>query len=149
MPYYDNENNDSNSLNSTDRLAELNRQLQLSDKYFQRLKRNKLDEKTTMRRNDGTNYYKNVYVNVYGTGGHGNFIRNAVTGVKYTHKVGSKGQQTMFYIVGVCSGENGMSDTLTLYFDTPEQYESHMGATLDPYQKTEWHLNKAKMMEAY
>ena len=148
MPYYDNENNDSNSLNSTDRLAELNRQLQLSDKYFQRLRRNKLDEKTTMRRNDGTNYYKNVYVNAYGTGGHGMFIRNAVTGVKYTHKVGSK-EHAMFYSVGICSGENGMKETLTLYYDTPEQYESHMGASLDPYQKTMWHVNRAKMMDVY
>jgi hypothetical protein len=76
------------------------------------------------------------------------FIRNAVTGVKYTHRVGSK-EHSMFYSVGICSGENGMKETLTLYYDTPEQYESHMGASLDPYQKTMWHVNRAKMMDVY
>ncbi len=146
MPYYENDNNDSNSLNSSDRLAESNRQLELNDKYFQRLRRNRLDEKKTAKRNDGTEYYKKVYVNAFGSGGHGMRIRNAVTGVKYPYLVGSR-YQDKFFSVAICTGENGMKDSLSLFYDSPEQYESHMFSTIDNERKNIWHMNRNAMID--
>ena len=140
MPYYDNDNNDANSLNTNDRLLEAKRQLQRNDKYFQRVTRNVLDMDTMVKKDDGKEYYKKVRVNIYGTGTTGTKIRNAVTGERYDYKVGSK-EQDLFYSVALCTGENGMKESLSLFYDSPEQYESHMMTTIDSDRKMAWRLN--------
>jgi len=138
MPYYDNDNNDANSLSTNDRILEAKRQLQRNDKYFQRVTRTVLDNEKTKKRDDGKEYYKKVYVNLYGSGSIGTKIRNAVTGEKYEYKVGSI-DQDMFYSVALCSGENGMKESLALFYDSPEQYENHMFQNLDITVKNNWH----------
>ena len=130
MPYYDNDNNDANSLNTNDRILEAKRQLQRNDKYFQRVTRKVLDMDTMVKNDDGKEYYKKVHINLYGSGIVGTKIRNAVTGERYDYKVGSK-EQDLFFSVALCTGENGMKESLSLFYDSPEQYENHMFQTID------------------
>jgi hypothetical protein len=144
MPYYDNDNNDANSLNTNDRLLEARRQLQINDKYFQRVTRKVVDWDTTKKNDDGKEYFKKVYVNLYGSGSLGTKIRNAVTGEKYEYRVGSK-EQDMFFSVGLCTGENGMKESLSLFYDSPEQYENHMFQTIDVTSKSNWHYDCIKL----
>ena len=142
MPYYD-DNNDANSLSTNDRILEAKRQLQRNDKYFQRVTRTVIDNATTLKKDDGKDYYKKVYVNLYGSGSIGTKIRNAVTGERYEYKVGSR-EQDMFYSVGLCTGENGMKESLSLFYDSPEQYENHMFQSIDITVKNNWHYDCIK-----
>jgi hypothetical protein len=138
MPYYDNDNADANSLNTNDRIMEAKRQLHRNDKYFQRVTRTVADVDTTIKMNDGKQYYKKVNVNLYGSSGLGTRIRNAVTGERYDYKVGSV-EQDLFYSVALCTGENGMKESLSLFYDSPEQYENHMFQQIDITAKSNWH----------
>ena len=143
MPYYDNDNNDAHSLNTNDRLLEAKRQLQRNDKYFQRVTRTVLDMDKMVKNDDGKEYYKKVHINLYGSGGLGTKIRNAVTGERYDYRVGSK-EQDLFYSVGLCTGENGMKESLALFYDSPEQYENHMFQNIDMMTKNNWHYECIK-----
>lgn len=143
MPYYDNDNNDANSLNTNDRILEARRQLQRNDKYFQRVTRKVLDMDTMVKNDNGKEYYKKVYINLYGSGSVGTRIRNAVTGERYDYKVGSK-EQDLFYSVALCTGENGMKESLALFYDSPEQYENHMFQTIDMAAKGNWYYDCVK-----
>lgn len=140
MPYYDNDNNDANSLNTNDRILEAKRQLQRNDKYFQRVTRKVLDMDTMVKNDDGKEYYKKVHINLYGSGIMGTKIRNAVTGERYDYKVGSK-EQDLFYSVALCTGENGMKESLSLFYDSPEQYENHMFQKIDMTAKSNWYYD--------
>jgi hypothetical protein len=93
---------------------------------------------TMVKKDDGKEYYKKVRVNLYGTGTTGTKIRNAVTGERYEYKVGSK-EQDLFYSVALCTGENGMKESLSLFYDSPEQYENHMFQKIDMMTKNNWH----------
>jgi hypothetical protein len=143
MPYYDNDNNDANSLNTNDRILEAKRQLQRNDKYFQRVTRTVLDMDAMVKNDDGKEYYKKVHINLYGSGGLGTKIRNAVTGERYDYKVGSK-EQDLFYSVALCTGENGMKESLSLFYDSPEQYENHMFQKIDMTSKGNWYYDCIK-----
>ena len=143
MPYYDNDNNDAHSLNTNDRILEAKRQLQRNDKYFQRVTRTVLDMDAMVKNDDGKEYYKKVHINLYGSAGLGTKIRNAVTGERYDYRVGSK-EQDLFYSVALCTGENGMKESLALFYDSPEQYENHMFQSIDMIRKNNWHYECIK-----
>jgi hypothetical protein len=98
---------------------------------------------TMVKNDDGKEYYKKVYINLYGSGGLGTKIRNAVTGERYDYKVGSK-EQDLFYSVALCTGENGMKESLSLFYDSPEQYENHMFQTIDITAKGNWYYDCIK-----
>ena len=83
-------------------------------------------------------YYKRITIENYGSGSHGNLIRNAVTGIKYNITVGSAGED-MFFKVRESTGRNGRRETLTLYYDSPEQFENHHFTTLPIEVKQKWH----------
>jgi len=143
MPYYDNDNNDAHSLNTNDRILEAKRQLQRNDKYFQRVTRKVLDMDTMVKNDDGKEYYKKVHINLYGSGIMGTKIRNAVTGERYDYRVGSK-EQDLFFSVALCTGENGMKESLSLFYDSPEQYENHMFQKIDMTAKGHWYYDCIK-----
>ena len=63
---------------------------------------------------------------IYGSGQQGTCIRNAVTGERYTGQLVGSANECRYYKVGLCTGEVGGRDTVTLFYDYPEQYESHM-----------------------
>jgi len=133
MPYIDNSNDDDvNNKDST-------RSLPL-DKNFHRIYRKVVDEKKTTKLDDGKTYYKRAAIGIYGSGSVGTRIRNAVTGSRYNYIVGSA-DQDFLYSVALCTGENGLKEQVALFYDSPEQYESHMMTTIDSDRKMAWRLN--------
>jgi len=64
-------------------------------------------------------------------------IRDAITGARYQeYKTGSKYEDLFFKAIVVCGHQN--KDGLTLFFDSPEQYERHMHATISQKDKEKW-----------
>ena len=82
-------------------------------------------------------YYKNVVVENYGSGQQGSRIRNAVTGQRYPYLVGSINED-LFFKVSEATGRNGRKHTLTLFYDSPEQYENHHFTILSQDIKNRW-----------
>jgi hypothetical protein len=87
--------------------------------------------------NDGK-YYKNVEIELFGTGYIGSRIRNAVSGARTRSLVGSK-DENMFFQVADCTGFDGRREPLNLYYDSPEQYENHFFVNLEQHVKEAWH----------
>jgi hypothetical protein len=76
-------------------------------------------------------------VEVFSSGCQGNTIRNAIGGsYYYGHKVGSK-YEDFYYKVGISTGDVGR-DTISLFYDSPEQYERHMYTVVDSENKERW-----------
>jgi hypothetical protein len=76
-------------------------------------------------------------VEVFSSGSQGSTIRNAISGsYYYGDRVGSK-QEDLYYKVGISSGDFGR-DTISLFYDSPEQYERHMYTTVDLENKQKW-----------
>ena len=74
----------------------------------------------------------------YSSGGQGTSIRDAVTGARnYSHKVGSINEDYYFKVM-ICTGEIVGKGSITLFFDSPEEYESHMSQQVDQDIKDNW-----------
>ena len=76
---------------------------------------------------------KNVEIGMYGSGGPGSQIRNAETGEYYNYKVGTM-DEDLFFKTMISTGPGN----LTLFYDSPSQYERHQYLTLDDDIKTRW-----------
>lgn len=85
---------------------------------------------------------KIIKIELFGSGARGNTIRNAVSGQRYSgHVVGSKNED-FYYKVKVSTGEvNANGDSISLFYDSPEQYEKHFGTMVDQKCKENW-VNK-------
>jgi hypothetical protein len=81
---------------------------------------------------------KKVEIEVYSTNyTPGLMIRDAITGDKYCQfRVGSVNEY-QFFKVRILTGELG-KDGVTLFFDSPEQYERHMKAEVSTANKEKW-----------
>ncbi len=88
--------------------------------------------------NWGGKYYDRITIENYGSGSHGTFIRNAVTGARYNIIVGSNEEDILFK-VNEASGRNGRREPLMLYYDSPEQYENHHFTTVSLDVKQKWY----------
>ena len=76
-------------------------------------------------------------VEVYVSGDQGSTIRNAISGsYYYGYRVGSK-QEDSYFKVSISTGELG-KEQVTLFYETPEQYERHMYTVVDPESKQMW-----------
>lgn len=82
------------------------------------------------------NKYKNLDFGVYVSGGAGSSIRNAETGEYCKGRVGSK-DESMFFKVSNSTGESSVGP-LTLFYDSPSQYENHFGIVLNDDVKYSW-----------
>ena len=134
MPYIDHDDADADIKNDATNLMS-------TDKYFYKVRRTIVDDSKTKWKNDGRTYYKVLTIGIYGSGQVGSRIRNAVTGTKYNILVGSKEQEKL-YAVALCTGENGIKTSVFMYYDSPEQYESHLLSRLDIETKSAWHMRK-------
>jgi hypothetical protein len=83
-------------------------------------------------------YYKNVTINMYGSGNTGSFIRNAVTGERRNHRVGSA-DEYLYFSVAMCNGLDKLNGPVHLFYDTPSQYEKHQYVLLDPEITEKWY----------
>lgn len=103
------------------------------------LRGNKNYEKVTILFNnkwkDGK-FYKKLTIEKFGSSLNGSRIRNAVTGGKYPHMVGSINEDLYFK---VCDTSGVRNDPLILYYDNPEQYENHFFTNIDQRIKEDWY----------
>ena len=83
-------------------------------------------------------FYKQVTIELYGSGDTGSLIRNAVTGVRYNFEVGCIYEDLLFK-VSDCTGRNGRRNPLILFYDSPEQYENHQFTVVSPKIKQKWY----------
>lgn len=82
-------------------------------------------------------YYKNVTIDIYGSGDIGTQIRNAVTGLPTNYLVGSK-DENLFYKVSICTGIDKHNGPVHLYYDSPSQYENHQFTYVSDDVKEWW-----------
>ena len=77
-------------------------------------------------------------------------IRNALTGIYQNYKVGRR-EEDLFYKVVMATGEGRdgklSQDPNQLFYDYPEQYERHWGASVSEEAKSAWY-EKMRKMEA-
>jgi hypothetical protein len=95
-------------------------------------------------------FYKRVTIENFGSGSHGTWIRNAVTGVRYNIHVGSA-DEDIFFKVTDSTGRNGRKEPVMLYYDSPEQYENHHFTSVSTEVKQKWykrHLKAQKRLDA-
>ena len=86
---------------------------------------------------------KRVKVDCYTSGDVGSHIRNAETGEYTKYKVGSKDEDNYFK-TKICTGQlKTRSGNTTLFYDSPEQFESHLFQELEEHVKENW-LEKYK-----
>ena len=85
-------------------------------------------------------FYKKVIIDKFGSGLNGCRIRNAVTGGKYPHMVGSSNEDLYFKVCDTSA--HVRKDPLILYYDTPEQYENHFFTNISQRIKTDWYEKK-------
>ena len=108
--------------------------LKKKDKRFQKYKI-PFNKKWT----DGR-FYKNLFLEFYGSGQQGTLIRNAVTGLNTFDKVGSS-KESLYFKVSDALALNKQKDPLTLFYDSPEQYENHFFVTVPKQVKIDWYRN--------
>ena len=126
--------NDESSTEWRLRQKETEYALKKLDKYY-----NKYTLPFNKRWTDGK-YYKSITIENYGSAHRGSLIRNAVTGLRYDFFVGSKEESTLFK-VNDATGYNERKEPLTLFYDSPEQYEKHHFTTVSPEIKQKWVKN--------
>jgi len=81
---------------------------------------------------------KQYRIVVYSTpSGPGRRIRHAITGNYGDYRVGYANEEDMYFSVILASGEVGQTPAI-LFYDTPEQYESHFGTQLPDAAKHRW-----------
>ena len=83
-------------------------------------------------------FHKTVTIANYGSGQQGTRIRNAVTGERYDHLVGSKSEDLYFKVIDSMARFN-RKDPLILFYDTPDQYENHHFTSLSNSVKEKWY----------
>lgn len=67
----------------------------------------------------------------------GTRIRNATTGFSERHRCGSINED-LYYKVTHSTGEFGNKEPLTLFYDSPEQYEQHWNVRVSQENKDTW-----------
>ena len=136
-------NADVNELDEADKKKSLDKLLKLEDPNFVRCKKELVTE-FTKKSGEIVKKRKMVYYELYGSGDMNARIRHAITGFKTNHIVGSK-DEDLYFVVSDARGLTKTQNPLTLYFDSPEQYEKHCYTTVPECIKSAW---LSKFMEA-
>jgi hypothetical protein len=87
-------------------------------------------------RHDGIKYNKKF--KIYTSGGIGSYIRDVETGKYFSNIVGSRDEDLFFKVIlatGQCNSSNGFS---TLFFISPQHYESYLQCEVDPMIVRNW-----------
>ena len=84
-------------------------------------------------------------IDLYASGDVGSHIRNAATGEYSKYRVGSVDEEKLFK-VKLSTGEvKTRSGNSLLFFDSPEQYESHLFAEISDEIRGKWRSNSVKL----
>jgi hypothetical protein len=86
-------------------------------------------------------------VDLYVSGDAGTYIRNAMTGENYKYKVGTKYEELLFK-TKIATGEvKTTSGNSLLFYDSPEQFESHLMEPIDQEIKENWRIKNAEFLQ--
>ena len=90
----------------------------------------------------GDKFYKKYVTeyNVYGSRSQGTLIRNAVTGEKMPHYVGSKNEYQYFKVIS--TNVPGVKGPVTLFYNSPAEYELHQYTKVSDNDKELWRARK-------
>jgi len=104
---------------------------------------NKQDKRChQIKRQVGTGKKKTI--TVFSSGQQGCRIRNAITGEYYNHEVGSEKEDLYFKVI-IATAENGTTDPITLFYESPQQYERVMFCMVNPKIKEIWNTKNLNM----
>ena len=99
--------------------------------------------RTTTVEEKGRIYDKKFKLGLFASGGVGTNIRDAVTGVYYNYKVGSK-DEDRFFSVADCSGTKSKSSILYFY-QSPNHYETVNKTTVNENTHYRWNQLQAQL----
>lgn len=89
----------------------------------------------------GNDFYKNVKIEMYGSGDIGCTIRNAETGEFFSgHQVGSS-DEDIYFKTSFFRSPN--QESLLLFYHSPEHYERHQFVKVSDDIKRKWYSKKA------
>ena len=117
-----------------------------ADLNFVRCKK-ELKKEITKKNGETITVSKWVNYDLYGSLGFGHKIRHAITGFKTEHLVGSS-DEDLYFVVSDARGLTGTQTQLTLYFDSPEQYERHCYVTVPNVVKESWGERNREALKA-
>ena len=83
------------------------------------------------------NGFRKMKIGCYMAGPPGSTIINAVTGQRYYGHIVGKYDEDLYFSVMLCSGENG-PNPVTLFYDSPAQYEKHFCREISQKTKDTW-----------
>jgi hypothetical protein len=111
------------------------------DLHFQVKSLSQLYDDSGRRRTFTTQFYATYYAP-------GTRIRNATTGLYERHRCGSM-YESLYYKVTHATGEFGNKDPLTLFYDSPEQYERHWNVRVSQDNKDRWQSKYVSAQRRY
>jgi hypothetical protein len=69
----------------------------------------------------------------------GNYIRNAITGTRFKeYRVGSSDEYLFFKVTNCAVSNRKCGEPLTLFYDSPEQWEKHFRCEISQEEKLKW-----------
>jgi len=77
-------------------------------------------------------------ITFFSSGPFGTTLRNAVTGFNYVGDMVGSPSEDLYFKVRLSTGESGI-EAPTLFYDNPEQFESHQLQDLPQDVKKRWH----------
>jgi len=133
--FHPTEDNDIEDFDITGKSLYSLQNLKSSDKRFHKQRKT-----IQIETENGNLVRKQVVIEYYSSGPTGSNIRNAQTGVYTKDIVGSK-QEDLYFKVTLTDNQ-----PLTLFYDSPEQYERHQRVKLSHETKEHW-FNKRLLFE--
>jgi len=79
------------------------------------------------------------------------FIRNAVTGIRFNHRVGSI-HEDLYFVVTDTTGAGrkyGSNEPRKLYYHTPEEFERHQSVVVAQEVKDNWNVKYRKAFHRF
>lgn len=96
-------------------------------------------QKIIIDKRTGKECLKNVTVKVYSSGDLGSNIRNAEYGTYTPYIVGSKYENLFFSVLDTTIQSDLRGGSVRLFYESPEQYESHQFASVDEDTRARWY----------
>jgi hypothetical protein len=123
---YDSDSTENTFVSNRQKVKNVLTDLQKEDKGCFQLKRKNLDRKMKA-------------ITVYSSGSQGTTIRNACTGERIIgYRVGSSDEDLLYSVIISSSEIPSRREPITLFFDSPEQYERHLFSTIHNVDKRIW-----------
>ena len=86
-------------------------------------------------------------IDLYVSGEVGTYIRNAMTGEHYKYKVGTKYEDLLFKTKMATGEVKTTSGNTLLFYDSPEQFESHLMEPIAQEIKENWRIKNALFLQ--